>query len=78
MYSNSTHLGKSTTANVFHTLYYSSANVERLWCCHISTDNGYGRRTDRKNATFFLSGVHPVMKVVSMAMRVFAERVRRS
>ena len=24
---------------------------------------------------FFLSGVHPVMKVVSMAMRVFAERV---
>ena len=33
---------------------YSSANVERLWCCHILTDNGYGRRTDRKNATFFI------------------------
>ena len=46
-------------------------------CCHIFTDKGNGRRTNRKKtAKKCLSGVYPVMKKVSMAMRVFAECVR--
>ena len=41
-------------------------------CCHILTDKGNGRRTDRKNA----QNVYPVVKVVSVAMKVLAEGVR--
>ena len=43
-----------------------------LRCCHILTDKGNGRRTDRKNA----KNVYPVVKVVSVAMNVVAEGVR--
>ena len=45
---------------------------EFLMCCHILTDKGNGRRTDRKNA----KKVYPVVKVVSVAMKVLAEGVR--
>ena len=51
MYSNSTHLVNLQLQTYFTP--YSSANVERLWCCHILTDNGYGRGTDRKKCNIF-------------------------
>ena len=41
-------------------------------CCHISPDSVNGRRTDRKNT----KNVYPVVKVVSVAMKVVAECVR--
>ena len=34
---------------------YESSSLY-LWCCHISTDKGNGRRTDSKNAKKCLSG----------------------
>ena len=43
-----------------------------LGCCHISPDNVNGRRTDRKSTKI----VYPVVKVVSVAMKVVAECVR--
>ena len=43
-----------------------------LRCCHISSDSVNGRRTDRKST----KNVYPVVKVVSVAMKVVAECVR--
>ena len=45
-------------------------NLKR--CCHILTDKGNGRRTDRN---LHAKNVYPVVKVVSVAMKVFAEDV---
>ena len=42
-----------------------------LRCCHISPDSVNGRRTDRKNT----KNVYPVVKVVSVAMKVVIESV---
>ena len=46
--------------------------VSLLKCGHISPDSVNGRRTDRKNT----KNVYPVMKVVSVAMKVVTECVR--
>ena len=46
-------------------------DIHNLWCCPRLPVKGNRRRTDRKNAK-----IVKVMKVVSVAMRVFAERVR--
>ena len=43
-----------------------------LRCCHISPVSVNGRRTDRKST----KNVYPVVKVVSVAMKVVAECVR--
>ena len=43
-----------------------------LWCCHILTDKGNGRQTDRKSA----KNVYPVMEVVSVAVKIIAEVAR--
>ena len=50
----------------------SQENTSLLRCCHISPDSVNGRRTDRKST----KNVYPVVKVVSVAMKVVAECVR--
>ena len=49
-----------------------SVPCQVLRCCHISPDSVNGRRTDRKST----KNVYPVVKVVSVAMKVVAECVR--
>ena len=45
-----------------------------LMCCHISAESVNGRRTDRKST----KNVYPVVRVVSVAMKVVAEkRIKR-
>ena len=40
----------------FETFLLNDQPCFSLWCCHILTDKGNGRRTDRKNAKKCLSG----------------------
>ena len=64
--------GLTATLNKDHRPLFKKQNKKILWCCHISPDSVNGRRTDRKNT----KNVYPVMKVVSVAVRVVAEGVR--
>ena len=43
-----------------------SLHRKSLWCCHILTDKGCGRQTDRKSP----KNVYSVMEVVSVAVKV--------
>ena len=52
--------------------FRNSYVIYPLRCCHISPDSVNGRRTDRKST----KNVYPVVKVVSVAMKVVAECVR--
>ena len=51
---------------------FNPSIFDALRCCHISPDSVNGRRTDRKS----IKNVYPVVKVVSVAMKVVAECVK--